>query len=355
MKKLTNPLLEGFPEYTPGEQPGAGRFIKLNTNENPYPPSPKVARALKNCPVAHLRLYPNPVSAPLKKKLALRYGFSEREIFVGNGSDDILRLAFLAFSGSGERIVFPEPSYPLYPTLAVLAGARPTPVPLGREYALPGRFISSYRNSLKVIANPNSPTGTFFSTCEVEMVVKANHRVVIVDEAYVDFATENSLALVRKYEHILVTRTMSKSFSLAGIRLGYCFGHPRLVEALHALKDSYNVSRLSQEAGCAALDDFPHMRRNRARIIRTRERLAGQLRQFGFRVFPSQANFLFVKPPGLTAGDYYRKLKERGILVRFFSAPALAPYLRISIGTDPEIAALLKVIKEIVTNKGRVK
>lgn len=347
MKNYFNKILENFPEYIPGEQPQDKKYIKLNTNENPYPPSPKVFGTLQDAINRNLRLYPDPLSVKLRETIGRQYGFSKEEIFIGNGSDEILRLAIQAFSNCGDKVVFANPSYTLYETLTTLMYCIPLTINLNADFLLPREFITTHTDCLKIITNPNSPTSTFNSIEFIEEVIKKNNKIVIIDEAYADFAKDNALRLVKKYDNLIVSRTFSKSFSLASIRIGYCFANRDLINALIKIKDSYNINYLSQIAAAAAMDDYEYMLSTAAQIIKTREYLKKEILKLNFKVFDSESNFLFVKPLKSTAETYYLKLKELGILVRFFNTEFLKDYLRITIGTKEEIDMLIEKIKLI--------
>jgi len=348
MSRYLSRLVERFPAYVPGEQPRGRTYIKLNTNENPYGPSPRVVEAIRAAAGGRLNLYPDPLCLDLRRAIAARYGLSEEQIFVGNGADEVLRLAMTAFAGPGTPVVFPAASYPLYRTLAVLAGCLPEEVPVDRHFFPSQEFFSSYRDCFTILCNPNSPTGTWLPSSAVENLVRSRRRVVLVDEAYADFAEETCLPLVGRYDNLVVCRTFSKAFGLAGIRVGWCAGSRRLIAALFAIKDSYNVDILAQAAALAAVRDIRHMERARKKILATRGRLERALVRLGFSVVPSQANFLFAKPPGISAQEYYRNLKERGILVRWFDAPRLRQHVRITIGTDREVDVLLSKTTSLV-------
>jgi len=347
MKSMYNRMLNKFPAYVPGEQPHEKGYLKLNTNENPYAPSPHVSAAVRNAQEQSFRLYSDPVCTLLRAKIGERYSVSPEQLFIGNGSDEVLRLAVLAFCNKGEEVIFPMPSYPLYETISAMAYAKPSPVSLDKHFTLPDSFAWEKTGCVKIIANPNSPTGTLFPLSQIEEIARNSKRMVIVDEAYADFAGKTSLSLLRRFDNILVCRTFSKSFALAGIRVGYAFGSPETIGKLFLLKDSYNVNALSQIAACAAMDDYEYMEKQQKKVIMGRELLASILRQMGFLVVPSHANFLFVKPSRVSAGELYRRLKERKILVRYFTAPATKEYVRITIGTPAELKTLVNAIREI--------
>ncbi|MCM8759126.1 MAG: histidinol-phosphate transaminase [Candidatus Omnitrophica bacterium] len=346
MKDMLNRIFDKLSPYVPGEQPREEGFIKLNTNENPFPPPKKVLDEIKRNISSKMILYPDPQSIELRKVIGDEYGFSHEWIFVGNGSDEILRLCIYAFSNIGEKIVFPYPSYPLYETLAVIAERQPQKIILNKDFTVPYKFISKFTNCLKFIANPDSPSGIFHPVEFIEEAVKKNKRVFIIDEAYADFATGNCLHLVKKYSNVIVTRSFSKSFSLAGIRLGYCFGKPELISALVSIKDSYNVNSITQIAGISAIKNIEYVRKNCSKIIKNRQWLKNELEKLNFYVFSSSANFLLVIPPGNKAKSLYEFLKKRRILVRYFSnIPELESSLRITIGTRKQLLTMIDCIK----------
>ncbi|MFC1671558.1 histidinol-phosphate transaminase [Planctomycetota bacterium] len=331
--------------YTPGEQLGKG-YIKLNTNENPYPPSPGVIEAIRAEANDSLKLYPAPFADALREKAADSFNLSPENVMVGNGSDDLLTIAVRAFVGEGETIAYPWPSYILYPTLCRIQDAARLEVPFPSDYSLPeGLFGTDAR--LTFVNNPNSPTGTFVPVADVEQFASQTSGVVLVDEAYVDFAEEDCLSLVSKHENVLVLRTFSKSFSLAGVRIGLAFSTPEIIQGMMKVKDSYNADRLSIAAGAAALDDMEHMTTNAAKIVTDRVKLTAELQARGFEVLPSQANFVMARPPAPPARELYEQLKERKILVRYFDEPSVSDYVRITVGTPEQIAALLGAIDEI--------
>ncbi len=367
-KRLVRPLVHALHPYVPGEQPKIHGLIKLNTNENPYPPSPKVLRAVKDSVDERLRLYPNPTASLLRAKLAKLHGCKAEHIIVGNGSDELLALAVRAFvepeekaegrrqkaESAGATVQFFTPSYSLYPVLAATHGASIHARPLAAGFGLPS--LSSLRASrqwnfnaaLTFITTPNAPSGRGYRTAELEKLCRAHRGVVVLDEAYVDFARENALSLALKYPHVLVARTFSKAYSLCFQRVGYFVGPPALIAALDKIRDSYNVNGLGQIAALATLDDLPYYRRNFQRVMATRERLSAALRELGFEVLPSSTNFILARPPKFAAKDWLEKLRARKILVRWFSYPEVRDYLRITIGTDAETDALLRAARRIV-------
>jgi histidinol-phosphate aminotransferase len=351
---LIRPLVRRLHPYVPGEQPKIRGLIKLNTNENPYPPSPKVLTAIKAATDGRLRLYPNPTAEGLRAQLAKFHGCAPGHFIVGNGSDELLALATRAFVEPGQSVQYFTPSYSLYPVLADIQGARRNAVPLGPDFALPS--ISELRKNaawdarapLTFITTPNAPSGRGYSTQELRAFCRAQAGVVVLDEAYVDFAPENAFSLALEFPHVLVARTFSKAYSLCFLRVGYMAGNSALIDALQKIRDSYNVNGLGQAAAAAALRDLPYYRRNFKRLIATRERLAGELRALGFVVLPSQTNFIFARPPKFPAEEWLRKWREKRVLVRWFGAPETRAFLRITIGTEAEVEGLLRAARRIL-------
>ncbi len=327
--------------YQPGEQPQESGFIKLNTNENPYPPSPKVRRAIVAETNDSLRLYPDPDATRLRRQAALTYGFELPQVIAGNGSDDLLAMIARAFVGEKDTLCCPVPTYTLYDTLVRIQGGRLKGIPYPDDYSLP-RGIFRARANVTMVASPNSPSGTAVPLDVLSRLADCVPGVLVIDEAYADFAEDNALSLARERENVIVLRTLSKSYSLAGMRIGLGFAHPRIMEGLCKVKDSYNMSRLSIAAGEAALSDMAWMERNAARIRKTREKLIAGLPAAGFTPFPSQSNFVLARRNGgKSARKVYEALKSRKILVRYFDVPRLAGCLRITVGTDGEIDELL--------------
>ena len=362
---LIRPLVRRLRAYVPGEQPRIKGLIKLNTNENPYPPSPRVLKAVKAATDGRLRLYPNPTAERLREKLARWHRCRPDNLIVGNGSDELLALAVRAFveprltgqkrrPPSNTRVQFLAPSYSLYPVLAEIHGAATNAAPLGPDFTLPdpaalkrGRAWD-FQAALTFITTPNAPSGRGYSAVELEALCRAQCGVVVLDEAYVDFAREHAMRLALKYPHVLVARTFSKAYSLCFQRVGYFVGNPGLIAALHRIRDSYNVNGLGQIAAEATLEDLDYYRANFREIIATREELTRGLTRLGFRVFPSQTNFILARPPALPAPTWLRRLRARKILVRWFDHPAVREYLRITIGTPAEVRALVRAAAEVL-------
>jgi histidinol-phosphate aminotransferase len=351
-QKLVRPLVRKLHPYVPGEQPKIAGLIKLNTNENPYPPSPKVLRAIKEAVDERLRLYPNPTAQPLRERLAKLHGCSSKNIIVGNGSDELLALAVRAFTEPGASMVqYFTPSYSLYPVLAAIHGVETNGVPLQTDFSAP-RLNDlkrdkqwNFKAALTLITTPNAPSGHALPTSQLDELCAAQKGVIVLDEAYVDFARENAISLSLKHPHVIVSRTFSKAYSLCFQRIGYMVGHPSLIEAMDKLRDSYNVNGLGQVAALATLDDLDYYRRNFQCIIATRTKFSAELVSLGFDVLPSEANFVFVKPPKFPAQQWLQKLRENNILVRWFNYPEVRDYLRITIGAEREMKITLQTIR----------
>jgi histidinol-phosphate aminotransferase len=368
---LIRPLVRALSAYVPGEQPKIKGLIKLNTNENPYPPSPRVLRAVKAAVDGRLRLYPNPTADRLRAKLAKLHRCRPENIIVGNGSDELLALAVRAFVEPAPAMIEPTalvlrpqperysvqyftPSYSLYPVLADIHGALTNAVPLEPNFSLPGLAelrrgrVWNFHAALTFITTPNAPSGRGYPTRELDQLCRAQRGVVVLDEAYVDFADENALKLALKHPHVIVARTFSKAYSLCFQRVGYFIGHRELIAALHKIRDSYNVNGLGQIAAEATLDDLAYYRANFRRIRATREWLSRELTKLGFRVLPSQTNFILARPARFSAKDWLKKLRGKKILVRWFDLPEVKGYLRITIGRPEEARALIKAARAIL-------
>ena len=336
--------------YVPGEQPRDRRYIKLNTNESPFPPSPKAveyaAKAAQN-----LQLYSDPTCASIKEKMAQLKGVKKEQLFFGNGSDEVLYCAFLAFCDSRVGAIFPDISYGFYKVFAQFTGIPYTQVPLEEDFSV---AIKPYCGTGKTvfIANPNAPTGKLLSLAQIETILKTNpDNVVVIDEAYIDFGGESAVKLINKYENLLVTQTFSKSRSLAGGRLGMAFGNEKLIQDLLTVKYSinpYNVNAMTMAAGLGALEDEEYTRNNCKIIANNREFTTLELRKMGFTVLDSVANFVMAMHPAVPGGTLYEKLKGKGILVRYFGTERLAPYVRITIGSREQMDGLLKAVAQIL-------
>lgn len=359
---LIRPLVRKLHSYVPGEQPKIPGLIKLNTNENPYPPSPKVLAAIKTAVDGRLRLYPNPTAQPLREKLARLHGCKPENIIVGNGADELLAMAVRCFAEPANRrareararVQFFTPSYSLYPVLADIHGAESNPVHLKPDFDLPtigelkrgGQW--DFEAALTLVTTPNAPSGRGYSRAQLEALCRAQKGIVVLDETYADFARENALVLGLRYPHVLIARTFSKAYSLCFQRVGYFVGSTDLVAALHKIRDSYNVNGLGQVAALATLENLPYYRSNFRRIIATRERLSWELEELGFEILPSETNFIFARPPRFPAKDWLERLRERKLLVRWFDAPLVRNHLRISIGTPAEARALVAAARGIL-------
>lgn len=356
MSRFINECYAGLKEYTPGEQPSDMEYIKLNTNESPFPPSPGVLRAVNADAVSRLNLYPDPTCRILKRKLAALYGVRENNVFVSNGSDDILNFSFLAFCNASDHPVrFPSISYGFYRVYAELYRVRYTEAPLREDFTV--RIEDYLQNDATVVlANPNAPTGLALSHAEIEQIVAANpDHVVVIDEAYVDFGAESCVDLIAKYPNLLVVQTYSKSRSMAGARLGFAFGDAALIADLEKIKFStnpYNINRLTLLAGEAAVDEQAYYADNCRRIAAIRETTQAQLRQLGMTCTEAKTNFIFAKSPQISGKELYLALKERGILVRHFDTPSICEYNRITVGTEAQMACLVQTISSILHEKG---
>ena len=347
--------VERLHPYVPGEQPKVRGLIKLNTNENPYPPSPKVLAATQAAVDDRLRLYPNPTAQGLRVRLAKLHGVNLENVIVGNGSDELLALATRAFVEPGRDCVqYFTPSYSLYPVLTDIHNARRHEVPLPADFSLPTvqelrrdkRW--DFKAALTFVTTPNAPSGCGYATADLDALCRAQKGVVILDEAYVDFAGENAMALAAKYDHVLVSRTFSKAYSLCFQRIGYFVGPAKLIEALDKIRDSYNVNGLGQVAAEATLKQMPYYRANFRKIIELRERTTEQLAALGFQTLPSATNFILTKPPRFAARTWLKRLRERKILVRWLTDARVKDFLRITIGGEREMATLLRAVKAIL-------
>ena len=361
-QSLERPLVRALHPYVPGEQPRIKGLIKLNTNENPYPPAAAVLKAIQDAVDQRLRLYPNPTAQGLREELARFHRCQPENIIVGNGSDELLAMAVRCFvepiSSSGPLaralVQYFWPSYSLYPVLAEIHGARCHPYPLNPDFSLPSAATLQkdkhwhQQAALTLVTTPNAPSGRGYPTQQLEQLCRLQQGVVILDEAYVDFAKEHALPLATRFSHVLVARTFSKAYSLCFQRIGYLVGHPKLIAALDKIRDSYNVNGLGQVAAMATLAHHPYYRKNFSRIVATREKLSQQLHRLGFDVFPSQTNFILVRPPKFPAQRWLEQLRRRKILVRWFRQKEVRAYLRITIGTEAEAEKLVEAVKQIV-------
>jgi histidinol-phosphate aminotransferase len=356
MSVFWNTRAKNLSPYVPGEQPKDRQFIKLNTNENPYPPSPKVIEAIQKTANDRLRLYPDPQCTEFREAVATRYSVKPAQVFVGNGSDEILAFAFGAFFASGEKaekILFPDITYSFYPVYAALWDIPYRTVPLCENFTINAADYKVSSGGL-AIPNPNAPTGTALSLGDILSLaeyLEKQEKVFIVDEAYAAFGAQTAIPHINKYPNLLTVHTLSKSASLAGLRVGFAIGDEKLIEGLCRIRDSFNsytLDRIALAGGAAAVSDSAYYDEVNRRVIATRERTAQALRGIGFSVLPSSANFLFVKPPHMSGANLFSALREKGILVRHFNKDRIADYLRISIGTDEDMDALLGACGEII-------
>jgi len=350
MSRYLSSRLTSLEEYVPGEQPQDKKYVKLNTNESPYPPSPAVIERLNAAEAANLKLYSDPDCRGVRTRLAALYGVEKENVLVTNGSDEALNFAFMAYTDRGA--LFPDISYGFYKVFAQLYGIDAKIVPLKEDFTIDPADYFDARGAMVVIANPNAPTGLTLPLTAIEQIAQKNPgSVVLIDEAYVDFGGESAIPLTKKYDNLLVVQTFSKSRSLAGARLGYAIGNASLVADLNKIRCStnpYNVNRLTLAAGEAAIDTQPYYTENCKKIIETREKTAAALREMGFTVTDSRANFLFAKSDRIGGEVLYRALKERGILVRHFTSSRIADYNRITVGAPEEMQALLTAVREIL-------
>lgn len=338
--------------YTPGEQPKPGeRIIKLNTNENPYPPSPRVLEAIRGVDPHSLRRYPQPMADDFRAAAARVHGVQRESVLAGNGSDDILQIALRTYCAAGDVLASPHPTYSLYPVLSELADVKFMTVPWGPNWSLPVDELLSLNARAIFFANPNAPSGTRVDSSVVSTLASGTDALVLVDEAYVDFADANCLDLLARHDNVLITRTLSKGYGLAGLRFGYAIGHPSIIQQMTKVKDSYNCDAIAIAAASAALEDQAYARECWALVRQERDRLTHDLTSRGFIVLPSQGNFLLttVPEPG-DAVRIYQALKTRGLLVRFFDSPGLRDKLRITVGTADENDALLAGLDAILSD-----
>lgn len=351
MSKYLNSRFGNLEAYVPGEQPRDMVYIKLNTNESPYPPAPSVLDAVNRAEVEKLRLYSDPECTVLREKLAALYGVKKENVYLANGSDDILNFAFMAFCDGEHGAIFPEISYGFYQVFADLHGIPATRIPLCEDFSI-NHLDYCGRDGMIVIANPNAPTGMTLTTAQIEEILQSNpDHVVLIDEAYVDFGGESCVPLIDRYPNLLVVQTFSKSRSMAGARLGFAIANAELIADLELIKYStnpYNINRLTQIAGAATVDAEEYTRACCREIMETRAYTTAELEKLGFRVLPSCANFIFAESDRIEGGELYRQLKARGVLVRHFDKPRISNFNRITIGTRSDMDVLLRAVKEIL-------
>ena len=354
MSRFWSPVVQTLTPYVPGEQPQMQRLVKLNTNESPYGPSPKALAAIQEQNNADLRLYPDPEGTALKQAIATLHGLNPNQVFLGNGSDEVLAHVFAGLLKQARPVHFPDITYSFYPVYCKLFGIDYQTVPLGERFEIQ---VSDYEtpNGGIIFPNPNAPTGRAIPRSEIESLLSRNtNSVVVIDEAYVDYGTESCIPLLRSAtcpENLLVVHTLSKSRALAGLRVGFAVGHPALIEGLERVKNSFNsypLGRLAQAGAVAAIEDQAHLEESSAKVIHTRTQLVAELTALGFDTLPSTANFIFTHHPKHSGEKLYQALRDRGIIVRHFKFPRIENFLRITIGTDAQSGELVAALKEIL-------
>jgi histidinol-phosphate aminotransferase len=354
MSRFWSPVVQTLTPYVPGEQPQMQRLVKLNTNESPYGPSPKALAAIQSQNNADLRLYPDPEGTALKQAIAKLHGLNPNQVFLGNGSDEVLAHVFAGLLKQARPVHFPDITYSFYPVYCKLLGIEYQTVPLGEHFEIQ---VSDYQapNGGIIFPNPNAPTGRAIPRSEIESLVSRNtDSVVVIDEAYVDYGTESCIPLLSGAacpENLLVVHTLSKSRALAGLRVGFAVGHPALIEGLERVKNSFNsypLGRIAQAGAVAAIEDQAHLEASSAKVIRTRTKLVAELSALGFDTLPSTANFIFTCHPKHSGEKLYQALRDRGIIVRHFKSPRIENFLRITIGTDEQSGELVAALKEIL-------
>jgi histidinol-phosphate aminotransferase len=355
MSRFWSPVVQNLTPYSPGEQPQMQRLVKLNTNESPYGPSPKALAAINSLNNEDLRLYPDPESLALKKAIAALHGLNPNQVFLGNGSDEVLAHVFAGLLKQNKPVQFPDITYSFYPVYCKLFGIDYQTIPLGLEFEID---LSNYKipNGGIIFPNPNAPTGRSIARAEIEKLLARNtESVLVIDEAYVDYGTKSCIPLLQSDkcpENLLVVHTLSKSRALAGLRVGFALGHPSLIEGLERVKNSFNsypLGRLAQAGAVAAIEDQAHLETSSQKVIQTREKLVSQLKALGFETLPSTANFIFTRHPQHAGAKLYQALRDRGIIVRHFKSPRIEEFLRITIGTDEQSNELVAALQEILS------
>ena len=357
MSKFWNNKIKEIEPYVPGEQPKDKKYIKLNTNENPYSPSEKVIEKIKSMSLKDLKLYPDPDVSELRKVIAKYFSqkiderITKEQIFVGNGSDEVLALIFMTFFNKGDKVYYPDITYSFYPVYADLFDLKEIKVPLNKNFEIEIEKYFGLDGHI-VITNPNAPTSIALKLEEIEKIAEKNpSQLVVVDEAYVDFGAESAVKLVNKYDNVLVVQTFSKSRSFAGMRLGYAIGSENTIEGLNRLKfsfNSYTIDRISIEAGIESFKDNEYFEKTNAKIIQTRDKTSEKLKKLGFKVLNSSANFIFISHKDVYAGDLYKQLKDNGVLVRYFAKDRIDNYLRVTIGTDEEMGIFIEKLEDLL-------
>ncbi|GMB83183.1 histidinol-phosphate transaminase [Shinella zoogloeoides] len=351
MSKFWSPIVATLKPYVAGEQPRIQNLTKLNTNENPYGPSPKAIAAMQAAVTDSLKLYPDPGALALRQSIARFYGVEADEVFVGNGSDEVLAHAFVALLKHEQPLLYPDITYSFYPTYCRLFGIESVEIPLKDDFTIDLANYDRPAGAI-ILPNPNAPTGIGLPLAAIEKLAAAHpDQPVVIDEAYIDFGGESAIPLTKKYDNLLVVHTLSKSRSLAGLRVGYAIGQRPLIDALERVKDSFNsypLDRVAQAGAAAAMEDRQWFDETRGKVIESRERVTGALRQRGFEVLPSQANFVFARHPDHSGEALAKGLRERAVLVRHFAKPRISDFLRITIGTPEECNRLVAALEEIV-------
>ena len=356
MSRFWSPVVQSLTPYTPGEQPQMQRLVKLNTNESPYGPSPKALAAIRQQTSDDLRLYPDPEGVALKRAIADLHGLDPKQVFLGNGSDEVLAHVFLALLKQTDAVLFPDITYSFYPVYCKLFGIEYKNIPLGPDFEIQVADYESPNGGI-IFPNPNAPTGRSIPRSEIEALLSKNkNSVVVIDEAYVDYGTESCITLLRGAncpENLLVVHTLSKSRALAGLRVGFAVGHPALIEGLERVKNSFNsypLGRLAQAGAIAAIEDQAHLEASSTKVIQTRAQLVKELAVLGFDTIPSSANFIFTRHPKHAGVKIYQALRDRGIIVRHFKAARIEEFLRITIGTDEQSRELIGALTEILAS-----
>lgn len=351
MNRYWSDVVKSLTPYVPGEQPRGKGIVKLNTNENPYPPSPRVEQAIRAVAADTLRLYPDPDSAELKRAIAQRNALAPGQVFVGNGSDEVIALTFMALLSHNQPICFPDISYSFYPVWSRLFGVEYNTVPVGEDFSIDPQAYPSSNGGI-IVPNPNAPTGMAMSLDSIRaLLLNSGDSAVVVDEAYIDYGGESAVSLINEFDNLLVIQTLSKSRSLAGLRVGFAMGNAQLIEALERVKNSFNsypLDSIAQHAALAAIEDEAYFLECCQRVEKSRDRLTLAMTELGFNVLPSRANFIFATHSVHAARELFASLRKRGIIVRYFDQPRIDNYLRISIGSEEAIDALLSALRDIV-------
>ncbi|MEZ5573321.1 MAG: histidinol-phosphate transaminase [Halioglobus sp.] len=351
MSRYWSDVVKSLTPYVPGEQPQLEKLVKLNTNESPYPPSPKVLAAIRNVSADALRRYPDPESMLLRRAIAARNDIAPEQVFVGNGSDEVIALAFLALLKHQLPLYFPDVTYSFYPVWSSLFDIAYRTVPVAQDFSIDPETYPAINGGI-IIPNPNAPTGIVMSLAAVrQLLQRSSDSVVVIDEAYIDFGGESAVQLLNEYDNLLVVQTLSKSRALAGLRVGFAMGNTALIEALGRVKNSFNsypLDAISQQAALASIDDEDHFRTSCERVIASRESVSARMESLGFQVLPSGANFIFASHPHKSAKALFTGLRERGIVVRYFDKPRIDNFLRISIGAEQDNTELLNALAELL-------